>query len=87
MPRHPDGTLVYRTGLTDTGEVAEGVSAVLLNGGHHNRDREYEVVTTFEAVLKPVSYTHLDVYKRQLSIWMPDAGTLTELPNVLPNSV
>ena len=29
---------------------------------------------------KPV--THLP-----LSIWMPDAGTLTELPNVLPNSV
>ena len=22
-----------------------------------------------------------------LSIWMPDSGTLTELPNVLPNSV
>ena len=48
VPMHPDGTLVYRTGLTDTGEVADGVSAVLLNGGHHNRNREYEFVTTFE---------------------------------------
>lgn len=56
VPMHPDGTLVYRTGLTDTGEVADGVSAVLLNGGHHNRDREYEFVTTFEAVLKPIKH-------------------------------
>jgi len=29
VPMHPDGTLVYRTGLTDTGEVADGVSAVI----------------------------------------------------------
>ena len=56
VPMHPDGTLVYRTGLTDTGEVADGVSAVLLNGGHHNQDREYEFVTTFEAVLKPIKH-------------------------------
>ncbi len=56
VPMHPDGTLVYRTGLTDTGEVADGVSAVLLNGGHHNRNREYEFVTTFEAVLKPIKH-------------------------------
>lgn len=54
VPIHPDGTLVYRTGLTDTGEVGDGISAVLFNGGHRNRDREYEFVTTFEAVLKPV---------------------------------
>lgn len=25
-------------------------------GGHHNRDREYEFVTTFEAVLKPIKH-------------------------------
>jgi len=54
VPMHPDGTLVYRTGLTDTGEVADGVSAVLLNDGHRNNDRQYEFVTTFEATLKPI---------------------------------
>ena len=54
VPMHPDGTLVYRTGLTDTGEVADGIGAVLLNDGHRNRDRDYEFVTTFEAVFKPI---------------------------------
>src|SRR5690606_21596253 len=59
VPIHPDGTLVYRTGLTDTGEVADGIGAVLLNGGNRNQDRDYEFVTTFEAVFKPLK--HVDI--------------------------
>lgn len=44
------------------------------------KDDVFAVTHVYDAKKKPV--THLP-----LSIWMPDAGTLTELPNVLPNSV
>ncbi|NGM62132.1 SusC/RagA family TonB-linked outer membrane protein [Sphingobacterium sp. SGG-5] len=72
VPINPDGTLVYRTGLTDTGEVSDGIGAVLLNRGHRNQDRDYEFVTTFEAVFKPAKHVDIRTNYSWAHVYQPD---------------
>ena len=54
------GGAVYSPGLTDFVYVIDGISNMFVTGPKVVKGVTNEVVTT-----EPVSYTHLDVYKRQ----------------------
>lgn len=59
VPVNPDGTAVYQTSLMDY-RYAEGRSALLINGFHHNTDIWDDFTTSFEmklAITKNLSVT------------------------------
>lgn len=71
VPINPDGTYVYYSSTSPTYRVTDGVHAIAEYGKHDMADKNTELRTTFEAVIKPVeqfevranySYTDLMFY-------------------------
>ncbi len=71
VPINPDGTLVYYSSVNPSYAVNDGVSAIAQYGKHNMSDKNTELRTTFEAVIRPVkqfeiranySYTDLMYY-------------------------
>ena len=57
----PSGEALYSQGLSEIGRSAINGMTLLIN-----KDAEQDVTPYFLQVSQPVSYTHLDVYKRQV---------------------
>ena len=66
--KNPDGTWIYSVPYQST-KMANGRHIMIGEGSHRNLERNMSFINTSRFIvtpIKPVSYTHLDVYKRQV---------------------